>query len=66
VTSSEEDTDINSQNICDDSKDVETETDCEKCFICEESDIDVQVVVFGHTLNVVYGNFQMATFVTRV
>jgi hypothetical protein len=44
----------------------ETETDCEKCFICEEFDTDVQVVVFEHTVNVVYGNFQMVTFVTCV
>jgi hypothetical protein len=36
VTSSEENTDINNQNICDDNEDVDTEADCEKCFICEE------------------------------
>jgi hypothetical protein len=36
LSSSEEDTDINDQNICDDNEEDDIETYCEKCFICEE------------------------------
>jgi hypothetical protein len=43
LSSSEEDTDINDQNICDDNEEDDIETYCEKCLICEEFGKDVEL-----------------------
>jgi hypothetical protein len=40
LSSSEENTDINDQNICDDNEEDDVETYCEKRFICEEFGTD--------------------------
>jgi hypothetical protein len=70
LSSSEEDTDIKDQNICDVNEEDNIEKYRGKCFICDEFGkdgelcFDSQVVVFGHSLHVVGGDFRMVVFVT--
>jgi hypothetical protein len=61
LSSFEEDTDINDQNIYDDNEEDDIGTYSEKSVKNGE-----QVVVFGNTLNVVGGIFRMIMFVMCV